>query len=77
MGDNRVYTVRDLTIFMSYTGPVCQLNGDEKSICPVFTVREKVMVPFKVNEKAAVPYKHYHRHARCFGRSKAMIHRFA
>ena len=34
-------TLRDLAIFMGYTGPVCQVSGHQKSICPVFTVREK------------------------------------
>ena len=32
--------IRDLTIFMSYTGPVCQLSGHQKSICLIFTVGE-------------------------------------
>ena len=51
---------------MSHTGPVCQLNSHQKSICPVFTVGEKVMVPFKVKEliKITVLYKCHHRHAR-------------
>ena len=36
---------------MSYTGPVCQLSGHQKSICPVFTAGGKLMVPFKVEGK--------------------------
>ena len=44
--------LREVTIFMSYMGPVCQVSGHQKSICPVLTVGEKVMVPFKVKEKS-------------------------
>ena len=39
------------TIFMSQTGLVCQLSSHQKSLCPIFTVGEKFMVPFKVKGK--------------------------
>ena len=35
-----------------------------ESICPIFTVGKKVMVPFKGKEKVIVPYKYCHRHTR-------------
>ena len=44
-------SLRDLTIFMSYAGPMCQLSGHQKSVCPVFNAEEKVMVQFKVKGK--------------------------
>ena len=46
---------RDPTIFMSYMGLVCQLSGHQRSICPVFTAGEKVMVPLKAKEKSHSP----------------------
>ena len=50
-----INSFRDLTIFMSCMGLVCQLSDHQRSICPVFTAGEKVMVPFKAKEKSHSP----------------------
>ena len=40
------------------------VKQSSKSICPIFTVGQKVMIPFRVKEKVILSYKYYHRHAR-------------
>ena len=47
-----LFQARDHTTFMSYTGPVYQLSGHQKSIMPVFIAGEKPLVPFKIEEKS-------------------------
>ena len=51
MSDHIKQQLSGTSIFVSYMGPVCQLSGHQKSICPVLTAEEKVMVPFKVKGK--------------------------
>ena len=53
--ENIQYMVKDLTIFMSCTGLVCQLTDHQKSACPVFNEGKMLIVPFKVKEKSLSP----------------------